>query len=51
MCYCYVRMSERDITALNDSLLSAVMSNSRDEVECLLDVGAEVDACDGYVCY
>ena len=51
MCYCYVRMSERDITTLNDRLLSVVRSESRDEVEALLDEGAEVDACDKYVCY
>ena len=51
MCYCYVRMSERDITRLNDRLLSAVLMESRDEVEGLLDEGAEVDACDRYVCY
>ena len=50
MCYCYVRMSERDIKTLNDKLLSAVRSESRDEVESLLDVGAEVNACDD-VCY
>ena len=53
MCYCYVRMSERDVTALNRQLLvvSAVRSQSRDEVERLLDLGAEVDACGDYVCY
>ena len=51
MCYCYVRMSERDITRLNDRLLSAVRSKSRDEVEGLLDEGAEVDACNEFVCY
>ena len=52
MCYCYVRMSGRDITALNDRLLSAVCSKLRDEVESLLDLGAEVNACDHeYVCY
>ena len=51
MCYCYVRMSERDITPLNVRLLSAVRSESRDEVESLLDQGAEVDACDFLVCY
>ena len=51
MCYCYVRMSERDITTLNDRLLSAVRSKSRDEVEGLLDEGAEVDACNEDVCY
>ena len=33
MCYCYVRMSERDITELNSQLLDAVRNNSRDEVE------------------
>ena len=50
MCYCYVRMSERDITTLNARLVRAVRSNSRDEVESLLDQGAEVDACDEHVC-
>ena len=44
-------MSESDITALNDSLLSAVWRESRDVVENLLDQGAEVDACDDDVCY
>ena len=44
-------MSERDITALNRQLLQAVRSKSRDEVERLLDVGADVNACDYYVCY
>ena len=49
MCYCYVRMSERDITTLNDRLLER---KSRAEVESLLDLGAEVDACDdAFVCY
>ena len=51
MCYCYVRMSERDITTLNDRLWSAVRSDSRDEIESLLDLGAEVNACDLRVCY
>ena len=51
MCYCYDRMSERDITRLNDRLLIAVRSKSRDEVEDLLDEGAEVDACNEDVCY
>ena len=57
MCYCYVRMSERDITTLNDRLLSAVeksrflMKRILDEVEGLLDEDAEVDACDKDVCY
>ena len=52
MCYCYVRMSKRDITALNARLLSAVRRKSRDEVEHLLDLrGAEVDARDLLVCY
>ena len=52
MCYCYVRMSERDITALNRQLWSAVSSKSRDEVEWLLDLGVDVNACDDvYVCY
>ena len=51
MCYCYVRMSERDITALNRQLWSAVESESRDDVERLLDLGAEVNACDIIVCY
>ena len=51
MCYCFVRMSERDITELNRQLLDAAMSNSRDDVERLLDVGAEVDACNIHVCY
>ena len=52
MCYCYVRMSERDIKRLNARLLRAVWSESLDEVESLLDLGAEVDACDHkYVCY
>ena len=50
MCYCYVRMSERDITTLNDKLLRAAETESRDEVESLLDLGAEVNACDD-VCY
>ena len=49
MCYCYVRMSERDITTLNRQLWSAVRSKSRDEVERLLNIGAEVNACDEYV--
>ncbi|XP_062519393.1 uncharacterized protein LOC134194477 isoform X3 [Corticium candelabrum] len=45
-------MSERDITTLNDRLLSAVeksrflMKRILDEVEGLLDEDAEVDACD-----
>ncbi|XP_062499580.1 ankyrin homolog isoform X2 [Corticium candelabrum] len=39
-------MSERDIKRLNDRLLRAVLSESRDEVESLLNQGAEVDACD-----
>ena len=51
MCYCYVRMSERDIIRLNDRLLWAVRRESRDEVESLLDLGAEVNACDALVCY
>ena len=51
MCYCYVRMSKRYIKRLNDRLLSAVRRKSRDEVEVLLDRGAEVDACDKSVCY
>ena len=51
MCYCYVRMSERDITELNSQLVAAVRSKSRDEVERLLDLGAEVNASDEYVCY
>ena len=51
MCYCYVRMSERDITTLNARLWSAVGSKSRDEVERLLDLGAEVNACNAFVCY
>ena len=52
MCYCYVRMSERDITELNSQLLATVLSKSRDEVEGLLDLGADVDACDDRtVCY
>ena len=52
MCYCYVRMSERDITTLNARLLRAVRSESRDEVESLLDLGAEVNARDhNDVCY
>ena len=51
MCYCYVRMSERDITTLNRQLLSAIRRKLRDEVERLLDLGAEVNACDKYVCY
>ena len=44
-------MSERDITRLNDRLLSAVGRKSHDEVVYILDQGAEVDACDKYVCY
>ena len=51
MCYCYVRMSERDIATLNRQLLSDVGRISRDEVERLLDLGAEVNACDELVCY
>ena len=52
MCYCYVRMNERDITTLNRQLWNAVLSKSRDEVERLLDLGAEVNACgDYFVCY
>ena len=51
MCYCYVRMSKKDITTLNDRLRSAVWSESRDEVESLLDLGAEVNACYEFVCY
>ena len=51
MCYCYVRMSERDITRLNNKLRGAVDRKSRDEVEVLLDQGAEVDAPYGLVCY
>ncbi|XP_062521294.1 uncharacterized protein LOC134196227 [Corticium candelabrum] len=39
-------MSERDITALNRQLWSAVSSKSRDEVEWLLDLGVDVNACD-----
>ena len=50
MCYCYVRMSERDIKRLNDRLLRAAETESRDYVESLLDRGAEVNACDN-VCY
>ncbi|XP_062499640.1 uncharacterized protein LOC134176960 isoform X2 [Corticium candelabrum] len=41
-------MSERDITELNSQLWSAVWNKSRDDVECLLDQGAEVNACDDY---
>ncbi|XP_062500166.1 ankycorbin-like [Corticium candelabrum] len=37
-------MSERDITRLNNKLRGAVDRKSRDEVEVLLDQGAEVDA-------
>ena len=53
MCYCYVRMSERDITTLNRQLEIAVWRKSRDEVERLLDLGAEVNACNDliFVCY
>ena len=51
MCYCYVRMSERNITALNRQLRIAVGRNSRDEVELLLDQGPDIDACDINVCY
>ena len=51
MCYCYVRMSKRHIKRLNDRLLSVVWIKSRDEVESLLDLGAEVNACRRDVCY
>ena len=52
MCYCYVRMSERDITRLNRRLRRAVWSKSRDKVERLLHLGAEVNAFDDRtVCY
>ena len=37
-------MSKRDIGALNAKLLIAVERKSRDEVERLLDLGAEADA-------
>ena len=44
-------MSKRDIKRLNDRLFQAVLSESCDEVERLLKQGAEVDACNEYVCY
>ena len=51
MCYCYVRMSWRNIKRLNRQLRIAVGRNSRDGVEGLLDLGADVDACSDEVCY
>ncbi|XP_062500548.1 putative ankyrin repeat protein RF_0381 [Corticium candelabrum] len=42
-------MSERDITTLNRQLEIAVWRKSRDEVERLLDLGAEVNACNDLI--
>ena len=50
MCYCDVRMSERDITTLNSQLVVAVRKNEGDEVDRLLSLGASANACDD-VCY
>ncbi|XP_062506502.1 death-associated protein kinase 1-like isoform X3 [Corticium candelabrum] len=46
MCYCDVRMSERDITTLNSQLVVAVRNNEGDEVDRLLILGASPNACD-----
>ena len=51
MCYCDVRMSERDITTLNSQLVVAVGNNEGDEVDRLLSEGASPNACNEYVCY
>ena len=53
MCYCDVRMSERDITTLtpNRQLVDAVWNNKGDEVDRLLSQGASPNVCDHYVCY
>ena len=51
MCYCDVRMSERDITTLNRQLIVAVENNGVEEVDRLLSLGASPNACDEYVCY
>ena len=51
MCYCDVRMSERDITTLNSQLVVAVRNNEGDEVDRLLSEGASPDACSNLVCY
>ena len=51
MCYCDVRMSERDITTLNRQLVVAVWANKGDEVDRLLSLGASPNACNEYVCY
>ena len=50
MCYCDVRMSERDIGTLNHQLVVAVRNNQGDEVERLLNLGASANACSD-VCY
>ena len=52
MCYCDVRMSERDITTLNSQLAVAVRNNEGDEIERLLSQGASPNAYSDYsVCY
>ena len=51
MCYCDVRMSERDITTLNSQLVVAVKNNEGDEVERLLSLGASPNAYSHSVCY
>ena len=52
MCYCDVRMSERDITALNSQLAVAVENNEGDEVDRLLSQGGSANACNDHtVCY
>ncbi|XP_062519417.1 putative ankyrin repeat protein RF_0381 [Corticium candelabrum] len=45
MCYCDVRMSERDIRTLNSQLAVAVRKNEGDEVDRLLSLGASPNAC------
>ena len=51
MCYCDVRMSERDIRTLNSQLAVAVRKNEGDEVDRLLSLGASPNACNRLVCY
>ena len=51
MCYCDVRMSERDIRTLNSQLEVAVRNNEGDKVDRLLSEGASPNACSDSVCY
>ena len=51
MCYCDVRMSERDIRTLNSQLDVAVRKNEGDEVDRWLSEGASPNACSDSVCY